>query len=160
MGDENKESFEGLFYHLSIDKKSFKKGHHYITVLSHPNSGCVLDVKEDRTKESCKNLFKKSLTTEQLRKVGLISIYMWNAFIQKAQQVLPNALIVQDRFHLLKYLNDAIGKVRIREVKKHQELKHSRYTQLKNPENLTENQQVHFDAIADDNYKVSKAWQV
>lgn len=32
------------FEHLSIDEKSFKKGHHYITVLSHPASGCVLDV--------------------------------------------------------------------------------------------------------------------
>jgi transposase len=145
---------------LSIDEKSFKKGHHYITVLSHPASGCVLDVEEDRTKESCKKLFNKSLTTEQLEKVGLISMDMWKAYTQTAQEVLPNASIVHDRFHLVKYLNDAIDKVRKREVKQHQELKHSRYTLLKNPENLTEKQRIHFDAIADANYEVSKAWQV
>jgi hypothetical protein len=31
-----------VFDQLSIDEKSFKKGHQYITVLSHPGSGCVL----------------------------------------------------------------------------------------------------------------------
>lgn len=148
------------FEHLSIDEKSFKKGHHYITVLSHPASGCVLDVEEDRTKESCKKLFNKSLTSEQLGKVGLISMDMWKPYMQTAQEVLPNASIVHDRFHLVKYLNDAIDKVRRREVKQHQELKHSRYTLLKNPENLNEKQRIHFEAIADANYEVSKAWQV
>jgi len=148
------------FEHLSIDEKSFKKGHHYITVLSHPASGCVLDVEEDRTKESCKKLFERSLTTEQLGKVGAISMDMWKAYMQTAQEILPNASIVYDRFHLVKYLNDAIDKVRRREVKQHQELKNTRYALLKNPENLTEKQRIHFQTIADANYEVSKAWQV
>jgi transposase len=39
-------------------------------------------------------------------------------------------------------------------------LKNSRYALLKNPENLTEKQRIHFEAIADANYEVSKAWQV
>lgn len=148
------------FDHLSIDEKSFKKGHQYITVLSHPASGCVLDVEEDRTKESCKKLLSNSLTAEQLNKVSAISMDMWRPFLHTAQAVMPNASIVHDRFHLVKYLNEAIDKVRRREVKQHQELKHSRYTLLKNPENLTERQRIHFEAIADANYEVSKAWQV
>jgi len=45
--------------------------------------------------------------------------------------ILPNASIVHDRFHLVKYLNDAIDKVRRREVKQHHELKNRRYTLLK-----------------------------
>jgi hypothetical protein len=47
------------FDHLSIDEKSFKKGHKYITVLSHPASGCVLEVEEGRSKKSCKSLFDR-----------------------------------------------------------------------------------------------------
>jgi len=128
--------------------------------LSHPASGCVLDVEEDRTKEACKKLLSNSLTTEQLNKVSAISMDMWKAFILTAQEILPNASIVHDRFHLVKYLNEAIDKVRRREVKQHQELKNSRYALLKNPENLTERQRIHFEAIADANYEVSKAWQV
>jgi hypothetical protein len=48
-----------MFDQLSIDEKAFKNGHHYITVLSHPRSGCVLEVEEDRTKEACKSLFNR-----------------------------------------------------------------------------------------------------
>jgi transposase len=159
-GMDRRNYSELTFDHLSIDEKSFKKGHHYITVLSHPASGCVLDVEEDRTKEACKKLLSNSLTTEQLGRVSAISMDMWKAFIQTAQEILPHASIVHDRFHLVKYLNEAIDKVRRREVKQHQELKNIRYALLKNPENLTERQRIHFEAIADANYEVSKAWQV
>jgi transposase len=120
----NRRNYSELtFDHLSIDEKSFKQGHHCITVLSHPTSGCVLDVEEDRTKEACKRLLYNSLTTEQLNKVSAISMDMWKAFIQTAQEVLPNVSIVHDRFHLVKYLNEAIDKVRRREAKQHQELR-------------------------------------
>lgn len=148
------------FDHLSIDEKSFKKGHQYITVLSYPVSGCVLDVEEDRTKEACKKLLSNSLTPEQLDSVSAISMDMWKPFLHTAQEMLPNASIVHDRFHLVKYLNEAIDKVRRREVKQHEDLKNSRYALLKNKENLTERQRIHFEAIADANYEVSKAWQV
>jgi transposase len=57
------------FDHLSIDEKSFKKGHKYITVLSHPASGCVLEVEEGRSKKSCKSLLNKSLTEDQQKSV-------------------------------------------------------------------------------------------
>lgn len=63
-----------VFDQLSIDEKSFKKGHQYITVLSHPGSGCVLDVEEDRTKEACKSLFNRTLTETQLGQVTTISM--------------------------------------------------------------------------------------
>lgn len=149
-----------VFDHLSIDEKSFKKGHNYVTVLSHPGSGCVIDVEEDRTKEACKKLLNKSLTEIQLEKVSAITMDMWQAYLQTAQEVLPNAAVVHDRFHLVKYLNEAIDKVRRREVKNYQDLKNSRYALLKNPDNLTEKQRIHFEAIADANYEVSKAWQV
>ena len=148
------------FKHLSIDEKSFKKGHKYITVLSHPRSGCVLDVEEDRTKKSCKKLLNRSLTSNQQKNVATISMDMWKAFISTAKKELPQAEIVHDRFHLIKYLNETIDKVRRREVKQHEELKDSRYALLKNKENLTEKQRIKFDAISGANYEVSKAWQV
>ena len=42
-----------------------------------------------------------------------------------ATKLLPNTSIVHDGFHLEKYLNDAIDKVRRREVKQRKELKNS-----------------------------------
>ena len=43
------------FSRLSLDEKSFKKGHKYVSVLSHPRSGFIIDVEEGRSKESVKN---------------------------------------------------------------------------------------------------------
>jgi len=159
-GMKRRDVSEMEFNDLSIDEKSFKKGHKYITVLSHPRSGCILEVGEDRTKEWCKSLLNNSLTEDQRIKVTTICMDMWKAFINTSKEMLPNAEIVHDRFHLIKYLNDAIDKVRRREVKQHEELKDSRYALLKNQENLTEKQRIKFDAISGANYQVGKAWQI
>lgn len=148
------------FKHLSIDEKSFKKGHKYVSVLSHPLSGCVIDLAEDRTKEAVENLLDKTLTEKQQKNIETISMDMWKAFISVSKEKLPNAQIVHDRFHLVKYLNQAIDKVRRREVKIHEELKNSRYVLLKNEANLTEKQRIKFEAITEANYMVSRAWQV
>lgn len=44
----------------------------------------------------------------------------------------PKANVVNDRFHLIKYLNEAIDKVRGREVKQHEAMKKSQFLLLKN----------------------------
>lgn len=159
-GLERRNTIEQEFDHLSIDEKSFKKGHHYISVLSDPGSGYVLEVAEGRTKQSVEHLLQASLTAEQQQAVKTISMDMWKAYISTCRQKLPHAQIVHDRFHLVKYLNQAIDKVRRREVKTQQELKNTRYVLLKNQQNLTEKQRLKFEAIRNANYQVSKAWQV
>ncbi len=50
---------------------------------------------------------------------------------------MPQAKIVHDKFHLIKYLNEAIDKVRRREVKQHTQLKESRYVMLNIEANFT-----------------------
>jgi len=63
---------------------------------------------------------------------------MWKAYLSTAEKLLPNSEIAHDRFHLVKYLNHAIDKVRRKEMKTQGELlKHSRYVLLKNPDNLS-----------------------
>lgn len=148
-----------LFENISIDEKSFQKGHNYATVLSHPASERVLEVIQNRTKQACKKLINKAFTPEQRKAVKTISMDMWEAFIAVAKDELPAAEIVHDKFHLIKYLNEAIDKVRRREVKEHHELKDSRYALLKNEENLTEKQRIKFEEIRAANFEVSRAWQ-
>ncbi|MBZ0099477.1 MAG: ISL3 family transposase, partial [Taibaiella sp.] len=151
---------EHQFDHLSIDEKSFKKGHQYVSVLSSPKAGCVMDVAEGRTKESVKALLDSALSEEQQASVKTMSMDMWKAFISVTKEKMPNAEIVHDRFHLIKYLNEAIDKVRRREVKIHEELRNSRYALLKNKDNLTEKQRLKFEAIEGANYEVGRAWHV
>jgi len=57
-------------------------------------------------------LLDKSLTKQQQKNIKTISMDMWKAYIWVAKEKLPNASIVHDRFHLVKYLNTAIDKLR------------------------------------------------
>jgi len=148
------------FSNLSIDEKSFHKNHNYVTVLSSPLSSVVIDVCEGRTKEAAMGLLKNTITEHNRDKVETISLDMWKAYIESVNEVLPMAKKVHDRFHLIKYLNEALDKVRRREVKEHEELKNSRYALLKNPENLTEKQRIKFESIQAANLEVSKAWRI
>ena len=151
---------EIVYKQLSIDEKSFKKGHNYVTVLSNPNTGHIIDVSEGRTKASCSNLINNNLKAGQKEKVEQVSVDMWEAFINTVKEVLPKSKIVHDRFHLVQYLNKAVDLVRRREVKTHKELKNSRYALLKNQFNLTVKQHFKFEEVLSLNTKVSLAWRL
>lgn len=158
-GIERRDS-EKLYKQLSIDEKSFQKGHKYISVLSSPDEGVVIDVCVGRKKEDCKKMLEQNLSEKQKEYVENISMDMWKAFISSAKEVLPKAKIVHDRFHLIKYLNQAVDKVRQREVKDNEVLKNSKYALLKNQMNLTLKQFWKFDEIVKINFEVSKAWRL
>lgn len=148
------------YTHLSIDEKSFKKGHNYVTVLSSPNAGCVVDFAEGRDKQATKSLLENTVAPEHRGRLKTVSMDMWKAYISSVGEVFPKADIVHDRFHLVKYLNDGIDKVRRRESKYQEGLKNSRFALLKNRENLTDRQQIIFEHIQAENYEVAKAWRV
>lgn len=148
------------FTNLSIDEKSFRKGHSYVTVLSSPLAGCVIDIAEGRDGKTTKKLLEQVIHPKHRDAVETVSVDMWKAYLNSVEDILPKANIVHDRFHLIKYLNEAIDKVRRREVKQHEELKNSRFALLKNQANLTDKQRIIFEHIQAANYQVSKAWRV
>lgn len=143
---------------LSIDEKSFHKGHSYVTVLSEPETGRILDIAEGRTKTYTSVMLHQNLTEKQMSEIKTVSMDMWPAFISSVMEELPKAKICHDKFHLVKYLNEAVDKVRRRETKNQTELKNSRYVWLKNPENLTSNQKDLFNALSNSNLHTAYAY--
>ena len=148
------------FEHISIDEKSFKKGHKYVTVISHPKSGVVLDVGEDRDGRSVDELLTRAFTPKQRKSMRTVSMDMWHAYITSAEKKLPNAEIVHDKFHLIAYLNKSMDQVRRRDVTDNEELINSRYALLKNEENMTEKQKEKYELIKSSNFEVSKVWHI
>lgn len=148
------------FEHISIDEKAYKKGHKYVTVITHPKSGVILEVGEGRDTLSTEKLLEKAFTKTQLENINTVSMDMWKPYMQSIESKVPNAEIVHDKFHLIKYLNEAIDKIRRREVYKNEMLKNSRYILLKNEQNLTAKQQVKYQMIKDSNFEVTKAMNV
>ena len=125
-----------------------------------PISGTVIDISENRDTQSCESLINNTFTEKTIEKVKTISMDMWKPFMNTAKKLLSSSKIIHDRFHLVKYLNEAIDKVRKREVKQHEELKETRFVFLKYPENLTEKQRITFEEKAKANYEINRAWQV
>jgi transposase len=148
------------FEHISIDEKSFKKGHKYVTVISHPCSGVILDVGEDRDGKSVDSLLTSTFTDAQRDSMRTVSMDMWKAYIRSAKNKLPNAEIVHDKFHLIAYLNKSMDQVRRREVTGNEELINSRYALLKNEENMTAKQKEKFEMIKSSNFEVAKVWHI
>jgi len=148
--------------HLGMDEKSFKRGHSYITLLSDLEESRVLDVVEERTTEAAGQLWA-TLTPEQKQSVEAVAVDMWEPFIQSIQQEVPKADIVHDKFHVSKYLGEAVDKVRRQEHKEllaqdDETLKGTRQLWLYNPQNFSPEQRAEFAKLKDQQLKVARAW--
>lgn len=148
--------------HLGMDEKSFKRGQSYITLLTDLDQSRVLDVVEERTAEAAEQLWE-TLSAEQKQSVEAVAVDMWEPFIQTIQKQVPDADIVHDKFHVSKYLGEAVDKVRRQEHKElmaqgDETLKGTRQLWLYNPQNFSPNQAEEFSVLKDLQLKVARAW--
>jgi len=72
----------------------------------------------------------------------------------------PNAALVHDKFHVIKYLTDAIDKTRREEVKQEAILKKTRYIFLKRLDTMTEKQREKFETENIKNTQTAAAWRM
>jgi transposase len=148
--------------YLGLDEKSFRSGHHYVTVLSDLSNGRVLDVVETRSVMATKELLS-TLAEEQRTKVKAVAMDMWEAFRSATQNLLPQAAIVHDRFHISKYLNQAVDSIRRQESRQFGKtgtnpLIGSKYLWLYNPHNLNDKQKNTLDELLLHELKTGHAW--
>ena len=148
--------------HLGMDEKSFKRGQSYVTLLTDLDESRVLDVVEERTTEAADRLWE-TLSPEQKQTVEAVAVDMWEPFIQTIQKQVPDADIVHDKFHVSKYLGEAVDKVRRQEHKElmaqgDETLKGTRQLWLYNPQNFSPDQAEEFSALKDLQLKVARAW--
>jgi transposase len=153
---------EGTLHYIGIDEKSFLKGHRYATVLSDLDNARVLDVAEDRKEGSLAELLHR-IPEEQREEVVAVAIDMWEPYIYAVQYFLPEADIVHDKFHIAKYLVEAVDKVRKTEHKSllkegSEDLKGTKYLWLTNPVNWTAEQEQQFKELKNKGLKVGRAW--
>ena len=90
---------------------------------------------------------------------------MWQAFVSSAKTNVPQAEIVHDKFHVSKYLNEAVDKVRRRENKDLQadgddRLKGTRQLWLFNEDKLDEDRHNELLAAMRNDLKTGRAWAI
>lgn len=141
--------------HVSVDEKSFQRGHRFATIVCDLGRKRVLEVEEGRDEKSASRAFSQLPMPQDVKTV---SLDMSEAFRNAAMIQFQNADIVHDRFHVAAMLGEAVDKTRKAEVRSHPELRDSRYVWLKNPENLSTKQQRTFEALVKTELKTAEAY--
>lgn len=134
---------------IGIDETSVKKGHDYVSFFFDLDRKKLLFGTEGKDNETVMDfvadLKKHGGNPEQITDAA---IDMSKAFIKGVKEQLPNAVTTFDKFHLIKLMNDALGKIRAEEARQFPEmLKKSRYLFLKNPEKLSPEEQERLDTM-------------
>ena len=151
---------------IGVDETAFRKRHDYVTIVSDQEAGTVLHVGGDRKKQGLKDWYSR-LTEEQRGAIESISMDMWPAFINATLESIPDAedKIAFDKFHVAKYLGEAVDKVRRQEHKAlmsegYDDLKGSKYDWLYNPENMTRKHKMRFKVLRESTLKTARAWAI
>lgn len=102
---------------IAIDEVSRKRGHKYVTIISNHDTGDVIDVIDDRTKEVVVAWFKNNMTAADIENIKYISMDMSISYISAMKDLFqyPQEKICFDRFHVSQSLNNALSKVRAEE---------------------------------------------
>ena len=126
---------------LGIDEIAVKKGHKdFVAVLIDLERACVIDVLEQRNKDFIIKYLKENYDQEFFDHIEAFSCDMWAGFVGVAKELMPNATIVIDRFHVVKQLHKALNDYRktLREDFPNDEnLKRLRWVLLKRAEDLS-----------------------
>lgn len=149
-----------------IDEKSFGKGHNYASILHDLDGRRVLDVVHERTKEATNTLWER-IPEEQRHQIEAVAMDMWQPYMESAQALVPQAVIVHDKFHCVKELKKAVDSVRKKEHKilkaendGESVLNKTKYLWLKNPKNWSDAQREQFAAMKIDVLQVGRAWTI
>ena len=149
---------------LRLDEIARRKGHNYLTVLVNAETGRVVEVVEGRKKDDLQPFFAR-LGNERASKIEAVSLDMSRSYIAAIETWCENALLVFDRFHIVKHLNDALNEVRKSEKRKegnkHQDKwRHSKRALGKNEENLTEKEAECLDRLLRENERIFTAYNL
>ncbi len=152
---------------LGIDETSYQHDHEYVSVITDRDRRVVLEVLEDRKKETVL-AWMDTLTEQQKRDIQTVSMDMWEAFINAFLERIPDAdrKICFDRFHIASYFGKAVDDVRIVE---HAALRangaksiltHTKHQWLKNSERTDNRSRVWFMALTRISLKTARAWAI
>jgi transposase len=145
---------------LGIDEIAWVKGQgNYCAVLVDLDSRKLLAIVKSRTQEDIRKVLN-NWGQEILGQIEEVSIDLWKAYKILVEELMPNADVVADRFHVMKQVNselDSMRKALRREAetinnsnKKEQMLagiKKSKYALLKNEKDLNEQQKARLDLV-------------
>ncbi|MCI0409569.1 MAG: ISL3 family transposase [Acidobacteria bacterium] len=152
---------ESVLY-IGIDEISRRRGHIYHTQVYDLGEKRLLWSGEDRQAATLRR-FLDEWGPERCARIRAVCCDMWAPYLEVLRERIPQALIVFDKFHLIRHLLRAVDDVRKREArelkKTHPDLlAGTRYLWLKNPWNLTPRQLERLGYLQRLNLKIHRAY--
>jgi transposase len=154
---------EGL-RRVGLDEKSFGLGQRYVSLLSDLDQSRVLEVVPGNDTQSGCALWQ-SVPQAQRETIEAAAMDMSAGFAAATAQQAPHVVIVHDKFHVAKMLNEAVDRVRRKEQKEllkqnDARLTGSRQLWLYNPINLKDERAEEFERLIQSELKTSRAWML
>jgi len=148
---------------IGVDEFSYRKRHHYLTVVVDHDRRRVVWAAEGRSGDVLAAFFAE-LGPERCAAIETVTMDMAAGYRRAVLSCLPNAEIVYDRFHVQRLATDALDRVRrelVREIEDSEEaraIKNSRYALLKNPWNLRPTEHDKLSTIQQTNRRLYRAY--
>jgi len=148
---------------LGIDEISYHKRKKYATIVYDMDRQCVVWVGKGKGRETADQFFKDALTEEQRMKIRFASCDMSKAYLGAIEHWCPTAILVIDRFHIVKALNEAVDDVRKEEWRKTEgndkkALKGLRWLLFVHSRNRTKGDTRRLNALKRSNLHIHRAW--
>ena len=127
---------------IGIDEFSYRKRHHYLTLVVDHDRARVIWAAPGRSSETLAQFFRE-LGAQRTAQLEVITTDLAGGYLKAIREHAPQARIVFDRFHVQRLASDALDQVRRQLMREAEEgdprraLKRTRWALLKNPWNLT-----------------------
>jgi transposase len=153
---------------LCVDEKGMGRGQDYVTIVAEVTAaGTRVEYVGEERKQASLDAFWEGLTAAQLSGVEAVAMDMWQPYVRSTLAHLPDGAskIVHDPFHLVKYLNEAVNEVRVREHRRLQALGDETLTGtrqwwLYGFENVPIQYELPFEQIRTLNLQTARAWGI
>ena len=97
---------------IGIDEISYQKGRRFATVVYDLDRSCVVWIGAGKGRKTIDVFFREILSECQRMRIRHAACDMSQAYIGAIEEHCPRAMLVLDRFHIVKALNDAVDEVR------------------------------------------------
>lgn len=150
---------------IGVDEISYRKHHHYLTLVADQVEGRIVWGKAGKDADSLKAFFDE-LGTERTKDVKVVTMDMGGAYVKAVRAKAPDAQIVFDRFHVQALASRALDETRRdlwQELRRSDPdlafgMKRSRWALLKNPIDLNEAEAAKVSDIQRDNKRLYRAY--
>ena len=147
---------------LGIDEIAIRKGQRYATVFYDLDRREVIGMVLKRKERAVSRFFRR-WGKKQCRAVIAVCMDLWAPYLNSVRRHLKNAVVVFDKFHVYKYLSDAIEAVRrheqqIADEKTGQLIKGTRWLWLKAKGHLKRKEQYTLAQIMKVNRRLQRAY--